>query len=209
MPSSEMEKVQRNAYMKAWYAKNRERVLAKIRERMQDPLRRQRISEQRRVRRLANRSEINAKRRARRMFDPDFAERERESVRRAMAKHGAKYNATRKQKNQANPFPARERAKRWRLENPEKERRLGVIRSSCRRARQLQAVGSHTYDQWIEKLNYYGWRCRYCLCPVTEKTAQRDHVIPMAVRPIDWISNIVPACKPCNTKKGARKVGAC
>ena len=60
----------------------------------------------------------------------------------------------------------------------------------------------YTYENWVNHLAAHGYRCRYCGKPITEKTARKDHVQPISRGGLDTLSNIVPACDPCNTKKG-------
>lgn len=80
------------------------------------------------------------------------------------------------------------------------------VDSKNRRARKASATGSHTLEQWLVKLIYYGWRCWMCRKSLTEKTATEDHVIPLSKNGANWISNIRPACKSCNSKKRDRIV---
>lgn len=54
-------------------------------------------------------------------------------------------------------------------------------------------------------MNPYGWlrvTCHYCPEPATTK----DHIVPSS-----WggggDKNLIPACAPCNTKKGGREAG--
>ena len=48
------------------------------------------------------------------------------------------------------------------------------------------------------------WRCAYCRCGLDEKTATRDHVVPLARGGSNDISNIAVACASCNKKKHAK-----
>lgn len=96
------------------------------------------------------------------------------------------------------------RAKRWRQENPERTRAA----RRRRRAAVAGASGSHTEAQWRARAAFYGWRCRYCGAELDASTATRDHVIPLSRGGSDWASNLVPACGPCNSRKGARRAAA-
>lgn len=53
----------------------------------------------------------------------------------------------------------------------------------------------------MEAFNAHGWRCHYCGAdgPLTA-----DHVIPRAYGGGDEASNLVPACRTCNTSRGKR-----
>jgi hypothetical protein len=70
-----------------------------------------------------------------------------------------------------------------------------------RRARELGAHGSCSAKQWRWRIEYYGWRCRYCKKSLTVATVTQDHVIPLARGGSHWPSNLVPACVSCNSKK--------
>jgi 5-methylcytosine-specific restriction endonuclease McrA len=69
-----------------------------------------------------------------------------------------------------------------------------------RRARLEGAESTLTQQQWREIVEYFGGRCAYCLAPCSEPT--QDHVTPIARGGSHTMDNIVPACSPCNTKKG-------
>jgi len=71
-------------------------------------------------------------------------------------------------------------------------------------ARKKGAVGFHTFTQWMARVEYFGWACVYCGVELTEKTLTKDHFIPLAKGGTDFTSNLVPACKSCNCRKGGR-----
>jgi 5-methylcytosine-specific restriction endonuclease McrA len=91
---------------------------------------------------------------------------------------------------------------RWRKENP---KRLQHYRST--RARRVRfAPGTHTFQQWVDRIEYYGWKCALqisdnCLVNLTPETVTRDHRIPLSKGGSNWAANLVPACKSCNSKK--------
>ena len=72
-------------------------------------------------------------------------------------------------------------------------------RQNARRARQIGNGGSHTKDQWETLKAAYGFRCGYC--QEDEVRLTKDHAIPLARGGSDDISNIIPACLPCNRRK--------
>lgn len=59
---------------------------------------------------------------------------------------------------------------------------------------------------WEAKVQQYGGLCCYCRQPA--KPLTRDHVIPRVHGGTDDIDNLVPACRSCNSRKGAQNVYA-
>lgn len=90
--------------------------------------------------------------------------------------------------------------KAWAEANPDKVKRHRV---SLKAARQ-QAVGSFTARQFIEKCEYWAWRCYLCGVAITRETLHAEHRIPLSRGGTNWIANIAPSCKRCNLAKGAK-----
>lgn len=86
--------------------------------------------------------------------------------------------------------------RKWRGANLEKHAHV----QAARRAREAQAVGSHTSEQWLLLCAAIGWRCVYCGAVGIPLT--RDHMLPLRRGGSNDTSNIAPACKPCNCSKG-------
>jgi hypothetical protein len=74
-----------------------------------------------------------------------------------------------------------------------------------RRALKANAQGTHTQQQWVARVAYYGWRCRWCRCELTVITLTMDHVIPLSAGGSNWASNLVPACGSCNSGKHTKR----
>lgn len=91
--------------------------------------------------------------------------------------------------------------KQWRVDNPEKAKILKYECSRNRRARVCSAVGSYKYEDWLKKASYYGWKCYYCGKLLDTNTLTADHYKPLAKGGSNWLSNLVPACKSCNSSK--------
>ncbi len=71
-----------------------------------------------------------------------------------------------------------------------------------RRVHMQRIVRTLTAAQWAETLALFDHRCAYCLrndLPMTQ-----DHVIPVSKGGDHTQENVVPACKPCNSKKNDR-----
>lgn len=68
-----------------------------------------------------------------------------------------------------------------------------------RRARVMEAPGAGvTAKQFEELKEYFGHRCAYC---GKQGKLTMDHVEPLTLGGAHDISNIVPACFPCNSSK--------
>lgn len=57
--------------------------------------------------------------------------------------------------------------------------------------------------EYILKRDHF--TCRYCESPVTNKTANIDHVRPWKLGGRTIESNLVTCCQPCNARKGNQK----
>jgi len=63
-----------------------------------------------------------------------------------------------------------------------------------------------TTSQWTEVLEFFDLKCCYCDEPVTQKSAVKDHLIPINKESLGlhaW-GNVVPSCPDCNRKKHNR-----
>ena len=75
--------------------------------------------------------------------------------------------------------------------------------SKLHRARKMLApVNDLTDEQWDERVVEFRGRCAYCLNPMA--TVTQDHLIPLSRGGSHTLSNVVPCCKSCNSKKHAR-----
>ena len=88
----------------------------------------------------------------------------------------------------------------WRRNNPD---RANAIRNRHRDARRGAAIVDLTYEQWVEIQAAWGHRCAYC----HKKTKlTMDHLTPVSEGGNHTASNIVPACRSCNSKKNTGPV---
>jgi 5-methylcytosine-specific restriction endonuclease McrA len=94
--------------------------------------------------------------------------------------------------------------KQWRLDN--KERFAQTSRKSVllRRSRLSGAAGNFDYLKFLQRVAFFGWRCRYCSIGLTPKTVTCDHQIPLSRGGSNWPANLVPACASCNKRKNAK-----
>lgn len=75
-----------------------------------------------------------------------------------------------------------------------------IARHHKRRAYKLQAGGTFTPQEWEMLLDQYDYTCLRCGRNDVKLTA--DHVIPLSKGGTNYISNIQPLCKSCNSYKG-------
>ena len=67
-----------------------------------------------------------------------------------------------------------------------------------RYAREKNAEGSHTLDEWRSLKAKYDNKCALC---GERKPMTKDHIIPLSKGGADYIDNIQPLCRNCNSKK--------
>lgn len=104
------------------------------------------------------------------------------------------------------------RCKKWKEKDPEKARRIARETAArlyaanpqkfidiTRRRQYKLAEGEVTAEQWDRIVAVYGGRCAYCREKVEELC--QDHFIPLSKGGPHCADNIVPACRPCNTRK--------
>lgn len=85
----------------------------------------------------------------------------------------------------------------YKAANPDRVRYL----ENRRRARKVGNGGSHTLVARLEKFAGLGNVCFYCHA---RKPLTVDHDVPLARGGTDDITNILPACRSCNSKKRVR-----
>lgn len=110
------------------------------------------------------------------------------------AHHAKNAEAIREQK--------REYYQRVRKQADKTEAGLLADRNRKARRRSLTKQGNVTKEEWDAILEKHGHACAYCRQP--SQNLEMDHVIALSKGGPHCASNIVPACKPCNSKKGAR-----
>lgn len=81
--------------------------------------------------------------------------------------------------------------------NPQKY----IARILKRRCLELSVPGSHTEQEWQDRLREFNWCCAFCLKPDDNLT--REHMTPLSWGHMSSndISNIIPACVSCNSSK--------
>ena len=66
------------------------------------------------------------------------------------------------------------------------------------------AEGNYTWKEWKELKKKYNYSCVMCGRKEPEIKLTIDHIIPISKRGTNWISNIQPLCRSCNSKKGKK-----
>jgi 5-methylcytosine-specific restriction endonuclease McrA len=89
----------------------------------------------------------------------------------------------------------RERDRAYRVANPVPHQ----LSEARRRAKKKACGGQVTAAEWLSILTYFGHACAYCLCQCENLTM--DHIEPLSRGGAHAAENIVPACRPCNSRK--------
>lgn len=87
--------------------------------------------------------------------------------------------------------------RRWKAKNPERMAHL----KARRYARERGAQGSHTLAEWESLRLAHGGKCANCHEP---KPLTKDHIVPLSKGGTDYITNIQPLCRNCNSRKWAK-----
>lgn len=73
-----------------------------------------------------------------------------------------------------------------------------------RREAMGNVIGAHSLAQWNELLAMYHYSCVRCHASASDVKLTRDHIDPIASGGTDFITNIQPLCRLCNSWKGNR-----
>lgn len=104
---------------------------------------------------------------------------------------------------EANREKVREGVRAWFRRNPH----AATLGSTKYRMRLSKAENTLTPKQMAETLEYFGYRCGYCLVdlrvlPKGQRTV--DHMLALSRGGANSQDNVIPCCKPCNSRKRDR-----
>jgi 5-methylcytosine-specific restriction endonuclease McrA len=101
------------------------------------------------------------------------------------------------------PETVRAADRKWKKAHPEK----CLAQWARKRARKRNApINDFTAEQWSSLCKAVGYRCAYCQHKFAFKQLTQDHITPLARGGSHTLSNIIPACLPCNSRKQDRAV---
>ena len=124
-------------------------------------------------------------------------------------KYGKKYRQENKDKRkesqkkyyQKNREKIQKINKEWRNKNLKRVRELHIFYKKRRRAMKANAEGTHTLGEWKLLKKQYGYRCPCCGKKEPKIKLTEDHIIPLIKGGSDYIENIQPLCRSCNSIK--------
>lgn len=74
------------------------------------------------------------------------------------------------------------------------------IKNKHNRLKRL-AEGNYTWETWQDLKKKHNYSCVMCCRKEPEIKLTMDHIIPISKGGTNWISNIQPLCRGCNSKK--------
>lgn len=136
---------------------------------------------------------------AKRMTDPEYREKQRANYRRWNKRKAAKEAQKRYFQSPKGKTIKQKKDKAYKSSPKGLE---AANRSNTKRKRlKGQVPCTLTLKEWQAIKEAYGHRCAYC---GEKKRLTQDHVIPLTKGGHHTKENVVPACGPCNAKKGTK-----
>lgn len=107
---------------------------------------------------------------------------------------------------------SKEAIRKTRMNKPIRNWKGGVSVGENRRAYMLEAArkrrvlkagaeGHHSRQDWRELKKAYNYTCAFCHKREPEIKLTEDHIIPLSKGGSDFIENIQPLCRSCNSGK--------
>jgi 5-methylcytosine-specific restriction endonuclease McrA len=139
-------------------------------------------------------------RRRRERSDPELKARDRDNLREWRKANPERYKAQYTRNNSArywaDPQRAKDKGRAWRKANPEKHTAQVLKYTHRKRANGGPGV---SLAEWKAIQENHKNACYYC--GTTSQKLTRDHLVPLSKGGVDAPSNVVPACRPCNSRK--------
>lgn len=123
--------------------------------------------------------------------------RVREQIRRE--EHGEAIRERQRKAREDNPEHFRKMQKAWAAAHPDKIRARGEKRRAQKYGNEATPL---TRKEWEFIKATYDYRCVYC--GKKPKQLTQDHLTPLSKGGRHVLTNIVPACRSCNSRKGDR-----
>lgn len=114
-------------------------------------------------------------------------------------RHREEILGRRRKKRAENPEPYREERRIWAKEHPKLKRAAYLRYMAQKRGAE---VSDFDAAEWEALLELYDHRCAYC--GERSEDITQDHIVPLSEGSNHTLINIVPACRSCNSRKGAR-----
>ena len=186
-----------NARVKRYQAKNPEKVKAYRRRRYwRDP-----EGERAKVQAYRDENREHVRKLGRELYQKPHV---KEYQRKYRAKHKERRNTLISEWAKNNRGKRRESNQRWYYSDIERSRMVHLEKEHRRRAKKLNAEGSHTKEELAALLERQACRCAYCRADLRKVSKHADHIVPLSEGGSDAIENIQYLCAPCNLSKGAK-----
>lgn len=178
----------RRVYAREWARKHREDPSVTARERAAD--RKRRSDPEARARELERARVHDAKRRA------TSAYKQRQRI------YQREYQRERRRADDVYRVKQYAASKRWREANPTLVRLIKNRRAARLAGARSNGVGLH---EWQEICAWHANKAGETMCAYCKKARANtiEHVVPIARGGRDEASNVLPACRTCNSSKGA------
>jgi 5-methylcytosine-specific restriction endonuclease McrA len=102
----------------------------------------------------------------------------------------------------ANRTRRNEQSTQWRADNPEAWHAIQARATARRRSLERGDIGNLSSQEWQEILEEFDRACAYCQARGVR--LEQEHITPLSRGGRHTKSNVVPACRSCNARKGAK-----
>lgn len=153
------------------------------------------IQERSRKRYLKNRDKVIAKSKEYIALHPEVKKKATQNY---LKSHAEQIKARNKKYKDEHRERYRFLGNKWAKEHPERRR----LDAHTRRTKLNNADGKYSLKEWHDLCQQYDNKC--LCCERTDVLLTVDHVIPISKGGSNFISNIQPLCRPCNSTKALK-----